>query len=150
MLEPTSEQYIHWYKCLSEITNILEFDKIIKAFYCGKRIKWGIPNCFLVVIEEDRNNRFFEEMSCEGGSTGSGYLIDKKTGKCLGGNLPWGHDNRKNAFHYKVITDIVYDQLKNDWSKLNDDSWHQAVGNIGGVEIDLELMKRFYDNKTFI
>jgi hypothetical protein len=145
MIGPTIEQYIHWHKCLSEIAHILEFDKIVKAFYYGKRRKWGTPTCLLVVIEEDLNNRFIEDMCCEGGSTGSAYLVDKETGKCLTDSNPWGEENKKNTFHYKVITNRVYDQIKNDHNKLANDSWISGYG----FEIDLDLMKRYYDAKAF-
>lgn len=149
-MEPTIEQYIHWYKCLSEIAHILEFDKIIKAFYGGIRFKHKIPTCLLVVVEADLNNRFFEEMSCEGGCTGAAYLVNKETNKCLVDGSPWGPENKKNTFHYKVITDRVYSHIKDDWNKLKDSTWASTpILRMPGHEIDLDLMGRYYNAKVF-
>lgn len=145
MIDVPVEKQIILYECVIETAQILEFETFIRVFYCGTRLKWSTPNALLIVIEEDQNNRFYQDMSCEGGCTGSAYL-----NKPYGASGPWAPDNKHHTFHYKVITDRVYDALNNDWAKLADESWLYPKNNkyIPGIDIT-ETIQRHYDLRIF-
>lgn len=119
-----------------ETAKILEFDTFNRVFYCGYRSKFGIPNTLLIVIDADESNRFFDEMSCESGSTGAAYIGEDVS-------------NKPYAFHYKVIIEKVFAALNNDWTRLADDSWSK-VNNpyLPGLEIT-DTIERIYNLKAF-
>jgi hypothetical protein len=99
----------------------------------------------LIVIEDDPNNRFYAEMSCEGGSRGTAYL-DKP--RPYGANHP---DFKKYHFYFKIITQTVYDALDNDWNMLADESWiyPKNMKYIPGIDIT-DTIQRYHNLRIFI
>jgi hypothetical protein len=141
----SAEKQIILYECLVETAQMLGFDVIEKAFYCGTSRKWGIPNTLIIVVPEDTENMFFPEMSCESGSHGQAYLTTRKRGI-----NPWGPENKPNTFRYKVITDRVYEHIKNDWTRLVDDRWQHINSIVPGIELDIDLLFRHNKLKAFL
>ena len=139
------EDQLILYECVVESARICEFNSFNMVFYCGTRLKWGTPNALLIVIEDDPNNRFYAEMSCEGGARGTAYL-DKP--RPHGANHP---DFKKYHFHKKVITQTVYDALDGDWTRLADESWiyPKNMKYIPGIDIT-DTIERYHNLKIFL
>lgn len=140
------EKYLRLYECVCETAKILEFDSFNKVYFCGTRLKYGIPNCLLIVVDELPGNRFYDEMINEGGCTGGGYLLNKP-----GHAYPWMPAYRIYHFHYKVITKAVFDGLKNDWNRIADESWIYS-GNmnfIPGIDIT-DMMLKYNNLRAFL
>lgn len=141
------EKYVLLSECLIEIGTICHINQISKSFYCGTRLKWGTPNCLLVIMETDSNNPLFEDTNTVRGCCGSAYLTNKP--EFAGG--PWAQNNKWKTFHYKVITQHIYDQCKGDWNLLADDSWLYPGNSqwIPGVEVDWQLANKYLKMKAF-
>lgn len=138
------EKQLLLYDCLLETMQILNLNSFNKIFYCGSRLKYNIPNTLLIIVDDDVDNIYFNEINCEEGARGSAYLNKSRIGS------PWDIQNRKFTFHYKVISQLIYDRLNNDWNKLADESWIY-LGNmeyIPGIDIT-DSMQRYYQLKCF-
>jgi hypothetical protein len=132
------EHQIILYECVVEAAKINEFNSFNMVFYCGTRLKWSTPNALLIVIEDDPNNRFYADMSCEGGSRGTAYCSDLA-------------DFKKYHFYFKIITQTVYDALNGNWNRLADESWIYP-GNmkyIPGIDIT-ETIQRYHNLRIFL
>jgi len=146
-MEFSMEQNFLFYELLADIASILEFDWVLKAFYCGTRLKWNTPNCLLVVIKNDETSRFLAEINHSLGATGTACLFSK-----IDHNFgPYSQQNKPYNYHYKVITDRVYEKFKNDWSKLADESWiHSNNPYVPGIELNLDVITRIHQMKAFL
>lgn len=113
-----------------------------KIFYCGRASKFGCANSLLIVTYDDEQNRFNEELSCEGCTTGASYIAT------INGYGPWNPINRKNTYYYKMINKYVYDYLENDWDRLLPDKFIPDLWSGRATDITSDIEK-LYNLKAF-
>ncbi len=127
------------HEMLQETAIILEFpiENVLNVFYCGRAQKWGLPTTLLVIIKDDDDNRFHDEMSTPDGSGGSCYL-SKRIDKNHSG---WSGYNRPYQFRYRVLFERVFNGVAS-YNVIFDNEWVSDNNPYkGGLSI-LEEMQR--------
>lgn len=92
----SNEKLFYLYNCVLTTSKICEFPflDIIQCFYCGiyKNTKFVGVDYLIIVVNEDKNNRFYDEMITLNGC----YGFAKAT------------KNSNKYYRFKVITDTLY------------------------------------------
>jgi hypothetical protein len=101
---------------MRDALSILELDdvKVQKVFFCGKTIKFGIPNTLLISVNDDdvMRNRFYSDM--RGGIASGGSYVG-------GPYMSWSDCPIQNRYWYNVITSATFNF--HSLSKVIDERW---------------------------
>lgn len=129
MEELSLDNLIILYQCMLNVLQKFKINNYIKVFYCGKSLCWGNPSRLLIIVKE--NEYYFDEWESEFGIDGKSYLDELVVGS------HWHSRNDKYFYHYKIISNTLFNKLNNDWNNLIiNESWIYP-----GIDITKKISK---------
>lgn len=143
----SNDKLLFLYQCLLDNAEILYYtlEDVKYVFYCGKALKFSIPNALLIVVKTDEYNHYHEEMNTIRGCSGSSWIskyIDPNFGV-------WGGCNKSYHYKYRVITDDVFNRVAT-YNVIFDDDWVADDDPYrGGLSI-LDEMQRIDELLAFV